>query len=194
MYEGPLLVIEAVERDVDRPSKVYVKVRAGGHEVEAVFDLLVGDMRFIGYVEIPWVLSGYQPALKAVGRAVERMERDDFSELPLDLSDVVLDGDPPNPWLPLDPEAKRLREAEMNRIDLEMLSLELSGEGDRFFVVEVELKGENIVLEGECYVADGTVPLARWTSVDQIDKLTDLERSAVWRSIRREILRRQSER
>jgi hypothetical protein len=186
-------VIEAVERDVDRPSKVYVKVRAAGHELEAVFDLMVKDIRFIGYVEIPWVLSTHHPSVRAVGRAVERMERDDFSELlPLDLTDEILASDPPCPWLPLDPEARRLREAEMDRIDLEMLSLELSGEGDRFFVVEVELNGEEIVLEGECYVADGTVPLARWTSKDQIRKLTDLESGAVWRSIRREILRRQS--
>ena len=194
MHEGPLLVIEAVERDVDRPSKVYVKVRAGGHQVEAVFDLMVKDIRFIGYIDIPWVLSMHQPSLRAVGRAVERMEWDDFAELPLDLSDVVRDSDPPSPWLPLDPEAKRLLDAEMDRIDLELLSLEQSGEGDRFFVAEVELKGEKMVLEGECYVADGTVPMARWISKDQIRRLTDLERSAVWRSIRREVLRRQSER
>ena len=191
MHEGPLLVIEAVERDVDRPSKVYVKVRAGGHQVDAVFDLMVKDIRFIGYIEIPWVLSMHHPSLGAVALAVERMEWDDFAELPLDLSDVVRDSDPPSPWLPLDPEAKRLLDAEMDRIDPELLSLEQSGEGGRFFVAEIDLRGEEIVLEGECYVADGAVPMTRWISKDQIRKLTDLEHHAVWRSIEREIVRRQ---
>jgi hypothetical protein len=136
----------------------------------------------------------HQPSLKAVARAVERMEWDDFAELPLDLTDEILASDPPSPWLPLDPEAKRRLEAEMDRVDPELLSLELSGEGDRFFVAEIELKGEKMVLEGECYVADGTVPMRRWTSKDQIRRLTDVERLAVGRSIEREILRRQSER
>ena len=191
MTYQPLLLLESAERDGERPSRVRATVRVGGHQVDAVFDLMVGDMRFIGYVDIPWVLSLHEPSLKAVGRAVVRIERGEFVELPLDLSEEVRNSEPRNPWVSADPETRRRKNDEADRVDQELKSFQVGGEDGRRFVAHVDLRGDRLILEGECYVAEGASSVIRWLSKEVIDSLTEAEHHAVWRSIVQEVERRQ---
>ena len=193
MREGSLLVLEVVERDEDHPSRMRAWVRIGGHLVDVVFDFLVGGMRFIGYHDIPWVMRVHEPSLKAVGRVVERIERGELVELPLDLSEEVRDSDPPNPWVPSDPGSRQRSDTEAERIDLELRHLETGGDDGRGFVARFDLNGELQVVEGECYVGEGAVPMVRWLSKEVIRSLSNIEQYAIWRLIVQEIEHRQRE-
>lgn len=178
-----LLVVDAVARDPQVPTRLAARLRFGGHRLRVVLDFAQRELGLIEHVELPWLLGMHPPSQHAVVSLLERIDAGEAIPLPCDLSEQVRTAEPPFPLRTLTtPERERL-EAAAAQVPLEVLSIRRSGTAPTRISARLRLAGQTVDLEAELYVEAGAVPLLRWLAGPDPASMGEAQRYAIQQAL-----------
>jgi len=177
----PLLVLEAVERDPEVPTRLVGVVRAGGHRLRIVLDFHRGDLNYAKYVELPWLLALHEPSQRAVVTTLSRIDAGETVLLPRDLSAEIQQANPPCPWQPLDEQRRAALDAAADQVEVVVRHAERSRSSPPTVKARLELDGRPIEVEVEVYAEEGAVPILRWMAGTDLAELTPAQLRAIQR-------------
>jgi len=180
----PLLVIDDVHCDEDRPHQVVAQLRFAGHPVRVVLDFSGPLPGLIEHVEMPDLLALHHPSQKAVLQLMTRVHAGEEVQCPLDLSNEVRESSSlPSPFEPVPPDRRLAMEREADLVQLQIVRIERSADDPARHFVELYLQGERIRLEVELIAGTGSNPVMRWIRGPDPQTLTAPQRYAILRAI-----------
>lgn len=167
------LFVDDLQRIRDRPTRIGVDLRLGGHPMHAVFDFERADL--IELVELPWLLSNFHVSQKAVIELANRFYAGEDIALPVDLSELAAD----DAAMVFDPVRKaRAREAAA-RVGLQVEELSQSGTYPVLFSGRLRVDGVPVILRVELYNGVGRIPVMQWLRGSKPEGLSDDQEYAI---------------
>jgi hypothetical protein len=156
----PWLVVDALQRAHDCPTRILVDLHLGGHPLRAIFDFERPE--FIEYVTVPWLLDAHNATKKAVVRLATKFDSGEQVALPVDLSQLIADSTELSAFpIPSAEGEARLHETAA-RVRLEVEELSRSGSYPVLFSGRLRVDGILIILRVELYDGVGRIPAMRW--------------------------------
>jgi hypothetical protein len=175
----PWLVLERVERDQAKPTRLVGALWFGGHRLRIVLDFGRPPLGFVEHVDVPELLGIHEPSRRAVIAAMARIAAGEAIPLPYDLTDEIRDVDPPFPLRPLDEARRAQLDAAAAGVDLRVRSIERTGSSPELVHADLLLDGRPISVRVKLYAGPGAVPVVGWLPGPDPDELTAGQRHAI---------------